>query len=94
MNVSAIDTLEVSKALTAVGFTDQQAEALTRQLRLAQNIDLSNLATKDDLNAQAATLRAEWKTALAENKADIIKWVVGMGFAQAGLVVALIKLIH
>jgi hypothetical protein len=108
MNVSAIDTLEMSKALTAVGFTDQQAEALTRQLRLVQNIDLSNLAKKDDLRALATELRAvmaamraemaamrgEWKAALAENKADIIKWVIGIGFAQAGLVVALIKLIH
>ncbi len=48
MAVTALDTHEVVKELIAAGFTDVQAEAVTRQLRLAQNIDLSNLMTKAD----------------------------------------------
>ncbi len=49
MTVIALDTHAVVKELKAAGFTDEQAEAVTRVVRQAQNIDLSNLATKTDL---------------------------------------------
>jgi hypothetical protein len=37
------------KNLKAAGFSNEQAEAVTEVVRDAQNIDLSNLATKTDL---------------------------------------------
>lgn len=49
--VSTLDTHELVKDLTASGFTEAQAEAVTRAVRLAQDIDLSELATKTDLGA-------------------------------------------
>ena len=46
---STLDTLEIAKRLKDAGFSDNQAEALTGVLREASEVDLSGLATKDDL---------------------------------------------
>ena len=62
MAITALDTHQTVKDLTAAGFTDAQAEALTQALRHVQQIDLSDLATKADL----AAVRSEMAT-----KADL-----------------------
>jgi len=82
--ISTLDTHEVVKELKAAGFTDEQAEALTRAVRKGQDLDLSNLATKQDI--------AQLRTEMAELKAELIKWVVGIGFAQIAVIVAILKL--
>ncbi len=46
---STLDTLEIAKRLKNAGFAEAQAEALTGVLREARDADLSNLATKNDL---------------------------------------------
>ncbi len=77
MTVTALDTHEVVKELRAVGFTDEQAEAVTRVIRKAQEIDLSNLVTKADLQLGMASAKADLQIGLAETKAEILKWMVG-----------------
>jgi hypothetical protein len=89
MAITSLDTHQTVKELTAAGFTDAQAEALTHALRQVQQIDLSDLATKGDI----ALLRSEMDTKLAELKAEIIRWVFGIGLAQIAAIVALIKLL-
>ena len=69
--ISTLDTHELVKDLKASGFTDEQAEAVTRAVRLAQDLDVSNLATKTDI----ADLRRE----IAEVELRLIKWVIGVG---------------
>jgi hypothetical protein len=76
--ISALDTHETVKSLTAAGFTDAQAEALTAAVKL------SNIATKTDI----ADLRRE----MAEMKTELVKWVVGVGFAQVATILAVLKL--
>ncbi len=71
--ISTLDTHELVKDLKASGFTDEQAEAVTRAVRLAQDLDVSNLATKTDL----VVLRSE----LAQVELRLIKWVIGVGVA-------------
>jgi hypothetical protein len=72
MTVVAVDT----------GFTKARAEAVTRAVRRAHDVDLTNLATKTDL---------------AETKADILQWMVGaIGLRTVmilGAVVALARLL-
>jgi hypothetical protein len=69
--------------LERAGFTREQVEALARLLetQLATKADLAGLATKAEL---------------AEAKADLIRWTVGVSFAQAvtliGAVFAMLKL--
>jgi hypothetical protein len=69
MAISSLDTHEIVKDLKAAGFTDEQAEAVTRAVKQAQDVDLSNLATKTDLaelRTELAELRAGTKADLAE----------------------------
>lgn len=85
MSVATLDTLAVVKQLKAAGFTDDQAEAVTRVVRESQDVDLSHLVTKADLKAE-----------LAELKSELLKWVFGIVGFQAiailGAVVTLIRL--
>jgi basic membrane lipoprotein Med (substrate-binding protein (PBP1-ABC) superfamily) len=82
--ISALDTHETVKSLTAAGFTDAQAEALTAAVKQAVDIDLSNIATKTDI--------ADLGREMAEIKAELVKWVVGVGFAQVATILAVLKL--
>lgn len=113
MVVSSLDTHEIVKDLKAAGFTDEQAEAVTRAVKQAQDIDLSNLATKTDLaelrtatKMDLAELRNEFtefragtntefarlRTEMADMRAELIKWVVGVGFAQVATILAVLRL--
>jgi hypothetical protein len=99
MAITALDTHQTVKDLTAAGFTDVQAEALTQALRQVQQVNLSDLATKSDIadlrkeiKADLALLRAELDTRMAELKAELIRWVFGIAFAQAALILAVLKL--
>jgi hypothetical protein len=101
MAITALDTHQTVKDLTAAGFTDSQAEALTQALRQVQQVDLSDLATKADLTAvraematkaDLAILRAELETKMAELKAEVIRWVFGISIAQAATILAILKL--
>ncbi len=98
------DTHRFVSRLIETGMAQKTAEALAdEQIRLIE----SNLATKKDIEElRAATkhdiaeihqkienLRAEMHRKLAETKADLLKWIIGLMIAQAGVIVALIKLI-
>lgn len=105
MALTTLDTHELVKDLKAAGFTDDQAEAVTRAVKNAREIDLSALATKADLasvKAELAILAAKLdnmvgsyatKADLANTQTDIIKWVFGIALGQAALIIALLKLL-
>ncbi|MBF0168123.1 MAG: hypothetical protein HQL45_10885 [Alphaproteobacteria bacterium] len=67
--------------LQHAGFTNDQVEAL------AEFMD-ERAATREDLVKTEANL----KTAMSDMEVRIIKWVIGVGFAQGGLIMAFIKL--
>jgi hypothetical protein len=97
--ISTLDTLEVVKELKAAGFTEDQAEAVTRVVRRSQDIDLSSFATKADvialkadLTALEASLKAELRASIAELRSELIKWMVGTAFALIATLTAIQKL--
>jgi hypothetical protein len=57
---------------------------LTAAVKHAVDVDLSNHATKTDI----ADLRRE----MADTKAELGKWVVGVGFAQVATILAVLRL--
>jgi hypothetical protein len=57
--VSTFDTLDIAKRLKSAGFGEAQAEAITGVLRETRDADVSRLATRDEMNAGFAALRAE-----------------------------------
>ena len=53
------DTLKIAKRLKSAGFDDDHAEAVTGVLRETRDGDLSRVATREEMNAGFAALRAE-----------------------------------
>lgn len=53
----ALDTYDIVRELRAVGFEEAQADALSRLLKRAHDVDVGHLATKVDL--EGAVLRLE-----------------------------------
>ena len=47
---------------------------------------IEHLATKDDLKILSIELRSELKTTVAELKADLLKWAIGMQLSFAALI--------
>jgi hypothetical protein len=114
--ISTLDTLETVKELRAAGFSDEQAEAVTRIVKKTQVIDISDLASnadlamvktdlavvktdlavlKTDLGALKTEVTVEFariRAEMSELRAELIKWVVGIAFAQTATIVALLKL--
>jgi hypothetical protein len=80
MATIAIDTYKVIKRLQERGFTKDQAEAL---VSVAQEIDLSALATKVDLK----DLRLDFEKALHRQTWGLI----GVIFAQGAFVIAVLQ---
>jgi len=68
----AFDTVAQTKRLRDAGFDEKQAEALTAVLYDAILGIMADFATKADVAMLAI------KVEIAELKADLIKWVVGM----------------
>jgi hypothetical protein len=66
-----LDTHEVVKELKAAGFTDEQAEAVTRAVRRGQDIDLSNLATKSDIEALRLATKSDIEALRSATKSDV-----------------------
>ena len=85
--------------LQRAGFTEEQVEAL------ADYFD-EQLATKADLGAAEARLNttieqvrgelkaaeARLETKIEQARIDTIKWVIGVGFAQAATILAVLRL--
>lgn len=62
---------------------------------LATKADLAPLVTKDELKTALAVLvtKDELKAALASLELRLVKWMIGIVFAGAGLVIAALRLI-
>jgi hypothetical protein len=87
MATLTMDTHRIVKRLKDAGFTDSQAETVTDIIAETRASDLAGVAIKADL-APLAT-----KADVAELEAKIIKWLVPLLLGQAGLIVALVKLL-
>jgi hypothetical protein len=102
----AFDTLKLAQRLRdEVKFSPEQAEKAASVLsdtfadwhgsqELASKADLSMavISLKSDLETRLADLRGDLEIKLSENKTDIIKWVVGIGFAQVAMILAVLKI--
>jgi hypothetical protein len=82
MGTVTFDTLKFVETLRSSGLPEEQAKAMARAFSEAH--ETADLATKTDL-----------QLAIAELRADLIKWVVGLALAQMALLVGiLLKLPH
>ncbi|MDE2816299.1 MAG: hypothetical protein OXM03_04505 [Chloroflexota bacterium] len=80
-----MDTYKAVKALTAVGFTESQAETLVTTVTETIGVGHEELATKTDI--------ADLRTELQALEIRMMRMHVASVAATVGLVVALIKLL-
>jgi hypothetical protein len=94
MTTITFDTHDFVKKLKGAGFSEEQAEVLTDlQKATSQNTleqarhdyELDDLATKRDLKELQLMLELK----MSESKADLIRWVVGVGLLQITIIAAL-----
>jgi uncharacterized protein YbcI len=106
MTTLTFDTHEFVTELKQAGLSESQAEVITRLHRQAANatIDyvkhehsLENVVTNKDLDARIKEtelkielVRSELKRDIAETKAELIRWVVGVGLLQITIITALL----
>jgi hypothetical protein len=95
MTTLTFDTHDFVKKLKGAGFSEEQAEILTDlQKATVQNTleqarhdyELDNLTTKRDLKELELNLQKE----IAETKAELVRWVVGVGLLQITIIAGLI----
>ena len=102
MNTITFDTHAFIKKLTESGLTEQQAEVITELQKetvkstleqARHDYDLDDLATKRDLKELELRLEARIKDTelkIVESKAELVRWVVGVGILQTALIAALL----
>jgi hypothetical protein len=99
MSTSSFDTHEFFNELKGAGFSEQQAEVITKLQKTTitttleqarHDYQLDNLVTNQSLDARLRESELKNEVKLAENKADLIRWVVGVGVLQTALITALL----
>jgi hypothetical protein len=102
MSTSSFDTHAFFNELKGAGFTEQQAEVITKLQKTTitttleqarHDYQLDDLTTKRDLKELELRLESRIKDTelkIVESKADLIRWVVGVGVLQTALITALL----
>lgn len=93
---------EVYEALKDAGASDEKAKAAAEVLAEYRELKaiIPNLATKTDLEKLAIATKTDLErvearidTKISAAKTDLLKWLIGLLFLQAGFIVTLIKLL-
>ena len=97
MTTITFDTLAYVKTLRGAGFTEPQAEAQASALATVLKSGTDELATKQDIRDVRQDMREmelRIDARLEAMKSELLKWVIGLFLAQAGLFAALVKILH
>jgi hypothetical protein len=74
--------------LVESGLAEKTADALTNAVTKIELAKLEDLATKRDLKELELKI-AQLDTKMSDTKADLIRWVVGVGLLQITIIAAL-----
>jgi hypothetical protein len=84
MAMLTFDTYAFIQTMKDAGIPEEQAKAIALGL---QKIDLSHVATKQDIS----DLRAELKGDIKDVKIDIIKWILSLLLGQTAVFAAIVN---
>ncbi len=98
MPMLTFDTYAFIRKLKESGISEEQARAQVEALSTAfeqfqGGTHFSELANKHDvreLELKIELVRAELKRDMAETKAELIRWIIGVGFLQTALITSLV----
>lgn len=82
MNGTTFDTLRYFEKLKEAGFTEAQAKVQTEVIKSFVESSEQGLATKRDIQEVRLEMQAV--------KFDLLKWMIGLAFAQMALVTGLL----
>lgn len=110
MHAVAFDTLAYAKDLESRGVDSKHAEAHAESLAkvleeagfptkkdfqsATSNVTHVISSLRIDLDSRFAELRPEMNAKFADVKYEVIKWVFGISFAQAALIISVLKIFH
>ena len=95
MATITFDTHEFIKELKNAGFSEEQAEVITKLQKQAvastleqarHDFELDNLVTNQSLDLRSKEVELK----IAETKSELIRWVVSVGLLQTALIAALL----
>lgn len=86
--MSSIDTLSYAKRLESAGVPTPQAEAHAAAL---SDVLLTQAVSQADLTGLGDRLELFVKEQLAQQKAEILKWIFAASLGQIGAVIAVIR---
>ena len=89
MTAITFDTLAYVKTLREAGFEERQAEAQATALATVLKGHADDLATKGDIHDLKQDM-ALMKRDMDILKAELIRWVVGIGFLQSALIIGIL----
>jgi hypothetical protein len=99
MSTITFDTHEFIKELKNAGFSEEQAEIITKLQKVAvtstleqarHDYDLDNLVTNQSLDSRLRETELKSEVKLAETKSELIRWIVSVGLLQTALITALL----
>jgi hypothetical protein len=99
MSTITFDTHEFIKELKNAGFSEEQAEIITKLQKAAVNstleqarhdYDLENLVTNHSLDSRLRESELKSEVRLAETKSELIRWIISVGLLQTALIAALL----
>jgi hypothetical protein len=88
MSTVPFDTHAFYVELVESGLAEKTADALTKAVTKIELAKLDDLAPKHDIKELELKI-AQLDTKMAETKADLIRWVVGVGLLQITIIAAL-----
>jgi hypothetical protein len=91
MSTLTFDTLKFANQLKTAGVPATHAEAEAKALSEVFETNLSELATKADLRELELRITSRSDSKLADLKFELLKWMIGLAVAQAGLIIGLLK---
>ncbi|MDE3016725.1 MAG: hypothetical protein KGI29_07420 [Pseudomonadota bacterium] len=101
MTAVTFDTLASVRRLKAHGIAQEQAEAIAEEMRAAHDSSRGELVTQIDLYTVKTELKEEiaaLRTDMAEMKAELLKWYIGIAMFQTvaflGGIIAIAKIFH
>lgn len=98
----AVDTLKLYERLKKADLSDAASREIAEVIKEGGEQGRETLATKDDLKAEIARIEkimatkediAKLENKMSQLEVHLIKWVIGIGIAAFGGVVALLKLL-
>lgn len=102
MTTLVFDTHDFVRRLHEVGFSEEQAEMVTKLQQEAVNASLEQMhnaevATRQDLRETELALKYDLREVelklelkISETKAELVRWVIGVGLLQTTIITALL----